>query len=71
LDHVIGLRIFIAIAMAGCAFLVYFLVALWRDAHKTPRLTPVQNKQTERKGEVLQMYIPGNHGAEGQIGSGY
>jgi hypothetical protein len=34
LDHVIGLEIFIAIASAGCAFLIYFLVALWRDGHK-------------------------------------
>jgi hypothetical protein len=39
LDHVIGLGVFIAIWLAGCAFLVYFLVALWLDAHKARSLS--------------------------------
>jgi hypothetical protein len=34
---VIGLLIFTAAMMAGCIFLIYFLVALWRDAHNQRR----------------------------------
>jgi hypothetical protein len=74
LDHVIGLGIFIAIAMAGCAFLVYFLVALWRDAHKTRSLgwcATVDNKHTGEKGKVLQMYPAENCGAQDRTGSRY
>ncbi len=29
-----GLLIFTAAMLAGCMFLIYFLVALWRDGHK-------------------------------------
>jgi hypothetical protein len=29
-----GLLIFTAAMLAGCIFLIYFLVALWRDGHK-------------------------------------
>jgi threonine/homoserine/homoserine lactone efflux protein len=27
--------IFTEIAIAGCAFLIYFMVALWRDSHRS------------------------------------
>ncbi len=33
----IGLLIFTAAMLAGCIFLLYFLVAIWRDAHKQRR----------------------------------
>jgi hypothetical protein len=35
--RVIGLLIFTAAMLAGCIFLLYFLVAIWRDAHKQRR----------------------------------
>lgn len=31
--RVIGLLIFTVAMLAGCIFLIYFLVALWRDGH--------------------------------------
>ncbi len=33
----IGLLIFTAVMLAGCIFLLYFLLAIWRDAHKQRR----------------------------------
>lgn len=58
--QVIGLLIFTAMMMAGCVFLVYFLFALWRDAHKQsngPRVEiselPIRER---RKYKVLRMY---------------
>ncbi len=39
-----SLLIFVGIALAGCAFLLYFLYALWREAHRS-RPSPGRNSE--------------------------
>ena len=55
-----GLLIFIEIALAGCAFLLYFLFMLWRDSQKTRSGQQVEiRKLTSRpaqRGRVLHLY---------------
>lgn len=56
----IGLTIFIEIALAGCVFMLYFLYALWRDARnsrKGPRVEVRRlSSRREQTGKLLHMY---------------
>jgi len=55
-----GLTIFIVIALAGCAFLLYFLCALWRDGRNSRKRARVEiRKLPERRqptGKLLRLY---------------
>jgi len=55
-----GLTIFLVITLAGCAFLLYFLFALWRDGRKSGKRTRVEvRKLPERRqptGKLLRLY---------------
>jgi len=55
-----GLVIFIVIAMAGCAFLIYFMFALWRDSRTARRGKPVEIRRLpsprKDKRKVLHLY---------------
>jgi threonine/homoserine/homoserine lactone efflux protein len=55
-----ALSIFIAIALGGCAFLFYFLYALWREEYKPKRgarveITKLPSRKAER-GKLLRLY---------------
>ena len=41
-----GLLIFVEIALAGCAFLIYFLYKLWRDSRES-RIAPRGDQKTD------------------------
>jgi threonine/homoserine/homoserine lactone efflux protein len=48
--------IFTEIAMAGCAFLIYFMVALWRDSrrwHTRQRVSIRRLAPRRKEGKVL------------------
>jgi hypothetical protein len=58
-----GLLIFTAAMLAGCIFLIYFLVALWRDGHKQrkgPRVEiiklPSRGGFTNNRGTGLRIF---------------
>jgi threonine/homoserine/homoserine lactone efflux protein len=54
-----GLVIFTIVAMAGCAFLIYFLFALWRDSRNSCRRSRVEIRKlpnTRDKGKLLRLY---------------
>jgi threonine/homoserine/homoserine lactone efflux protein len=51
---VIGLLVFTICALAGCAFLIYFLVALCREARRTQHRVPAFRFQREH-GKVVVM----------------
>jgi threonine/homoserine/homoserine lactone efflux protein len=55
-----AVTVFFVIAFAGCAFLLYFLYALWREEHtsrKQPRVE-IRKLQTLKrdKAKLLQFY---------------
>jgi hypothetical protein len=50
--------IFTEIAIAACAFLIYFIVALWRDSHRLRSGTRVNiRKLAPRKKEGKVLYL--------------
>lgn len=55
-----GLMIFTELALAGCAFLLYFLYALWRDAResrKGPRVEMTRlPSRIKPKAKLLRLY---------------
>lgn len=55
-----GLMIFTVVAMAGCAFLIYFMFALWRDSHNSRREQRVEIRRVpslrKEKGRLLHVY---------------
>ena len=55
-----GLVIFTVTAMAGCAFLIYFMFALWRDSRNSRRRQRVEIKRQpsprKDKGKLLHLY---------------
>jgi threonine/homoserine/homoserine lactone efflux protein len=55
-----GLLIFIEIALAGCAFLLYFLFMLWRDSRKARPGQRVEIRKlasrSAQRGKVLHLY---------------
>jgi threonine/homoserine/homoserine lactone efflux protein len=55
-----GLLIFIEIALAGCAFLLYFLFMLWRDSRNLRAGQRVEIRRLTirpaRRGKVLHLY---------------
>ena len=54
-----GLVIFTIVAMAGCAFLIYFVFALWRDSRKSRGGSRVEIKKLPSprdKGKVLHLH---------------
>ncbi len=55
-----GLLIFTQIAIAGCGFLIYFLFALWRDAHRSRPAPKVEIRRvtTTTRGKVVQLSTP-------------
>ena len=69
----IGLLIFTAMMLASCVFLVYFLFALWRDAHKQssgPRVEIRELPSRERrKNKLLRLYSAESLGARTRTGS--
>jgi threonine/homoserine/homoserine lactone efflux protein len=55
-----ALLIFIGIALGGCAFLFYFLYALWREEYGSRRtarveITKLPTRKAER-GKLLRLY---------------
>ena len=57
-----GVLIITEAASAGCAFLVYFLFALWRDGRRPPkaqrvnvRVIPAERKQSAK---LIQLHVP-------------
>lgn len=58
-----GLVIFTGVAMAGCAFLIYFMFALWRDSRNSRRRgqrVEIRKLPSSRKekGKLLHLYSP-------------
>jgi len=57
---VTGLLIFTGIAVAGCAFLLYFIYALWRDDRSSRKGSRVEVRRLPdrkiEKGKLLRMY---------------
>jgi threonine/homoserine/homoserine lactone efflux protein len=55
-----GLTIFVEIALAGCAFLLYFLYALWREERNWRKRSRVHirkfPRRTQENGELLPLY---------------
>jgi len=55
-----GLLIFTEIALAGCAFLLYFLFMLWRDSRKSRAGQRVEirrlTSRPAQRGKVLNLY---------------
>jgi threonine/homoserine/homoserine lactone efflux protein len=55
-----GLVIFTVMAMAGCAFLIYFMFALWRDSRSSRRVQRVEIRRLPSprmdKGKLLHLY---------------
>ena len=55
-----ALSVFIAIALAGCVFLSYFLYALWREEYRSRsgarvEITRLPSRKAER-GKLLRLY---------------
>jgi len=50
-----ALSIFIAIALAGCAFLIYFLYALWREEFRSTRGAVEITKLPSRKPQMAKL----------------
>jgi threonine/homoserine/homoserine lactone efflux protein len=51
--------IFTEIAIAGCAFLIYFMVALWRDSHRPRNGTRVNIRRIvprRKEGKLLYLH---------------
>jgi threonine/homoserine/homoserine lactone efflux protein len=51
--------IFTEIAIAGCAFLIYFMVALWRDSHRSRNESRVNIRRLaprRKEGKVLYLH---------------
>ena len=52
--------IFMAIALAGCAFLLYFLYALWREEHRAMRRPRVEIRRLSlgrpHTGKLVRLY---------------
>ena len=55
-----GLVIFTVIAMAGCAFLIYFMYALWQDSRSSRRIRVEIRKPPRRtdRAKVLYLFKP-------------
>jgi len=55
-----GLVIFTVTAMAGCAFLIYFMFALWSDSRNSRRRQRVEIRRQpsprKDKGKLLHLY---------------
>ena len=55
-----GLVIFTVVAMAGCAFLIYFMFALWRDSRNSRREQRVEVRRLpsprKDRGKLLHLY---------------
>jgi threonine/homoserine/homoserine lactone efflux protein len=55
-----GLLIFIEIALAGCAFLLYFLFMLWRDSRNSRAGQRVEirrlTSRPAQRGKILHFY---------------
>ena len=51
-----GLLIFTTFALAGCAFLIYFLVALWRDGRRMRQQQDLVSRLHKQRGKRLTMY---------------
>jgi len=55
-----GLLIFVELALAGCAFLLYFLYMLWQDSRKARPGQRVEirklTSQTAQRGKVLHLF---------------
>ena len=52
-----GLVIFTVIAMAGCAFLIYFMYALWQDSRSSRRTRVEIRKPLRRTGRAKVLYL--------------
>jgi threonine/homoserine/homoserine lactone efflux protein len=50
-----GLLIFTTFALAGCGFLIYFLVALWRDSRRMRRERELASRLRKKKNKLLTM----------------
>ena len=48
-----GLLIFTTFALAGCGFLIYFLVALWRDSRRMRRRQELASRLHNQKKSKL------------------
>ena len=61
-----GLVIFTLVAMAGCAFLIYFMFALWRDSRNSRREPRVEIGRVpslrKEKGRLLHVYTAEDFG---------
>jgi len=59
-----GLVIFTVVAMAGCAFLIYFMFALWRDSRNSRRGQRVEIRRLpslrKDKAKLLHLYSAEN-----------
>jgi threonine/homoserine/homoserine lactone efflux protein len=56
-----GLVIFTEVAIAGCAFLIYFMYALWRDSRTSRQAPRVEIRQLSRRNhnyKLLRLYSP-------------
>jgi threonine/homoserine/homoserine lactone efflux protein len=56
-----GLVIFTEVAIAGCAFLIYFMYALWRDSRTSRQAPRVEIRKLSRRNanyKVLHLYSP-------------
>jgi threonine/homoserine/homoserine lactone efflux protein len=55
-----GLLIFIEIALAGCAFLLYFLYKLWQDSRTSRTRSRVEIRRLParplQRGKILHLY---------------
>ena len=51
-----GLVIFTVIAMAGCAFLIYFMYALWKDSRTSQKRRVEITKLPRRTGRAKVLY---------------
>jgi len=50
---------FTGIAIAGCAFLIYFMIALWRDSHRSQNGSSLNIRRLaprRRQGRVLYLH---------------
>jgi hypothetical protein len=50
-----GLLIFTTFALAGCGFLIYFLVALWRDSRHMRQQRELVSRLHKHAGKLLTM----------------
>jgi threonine/homoserine/homoserine lactone efflux protein len=56
-----GLVIFTEVAIAGCAFLIYFMYALWRDSRSSRQAPKVEIRKLSRRNDnyrLLRLYSP-------------